>query len=61
MWGEETPDYSGTYFIVSGRTDQYDVNKPEANFYLCPTEGWYFYDGTNSYTTTDNGKPFLTT
>ena len=61
MWGEETPDYSGTYFIVSGRTDQCDVNKLEANFYLCPTEGWYFYDGTNSYTTTDNGKPFLTT
>ncbi|MBR4593307.1 MAG: chitobiase/beta-hexosaminidase C-terminal domain-containing protein [Bacteroidaceae bacterium] len=54
-------DYSGTYYIVSGRNDQYDANSPYTNYYLCPTENWYFYDGTNSYTTSDNGKPFLTT
>ena len=55
------PDYSGTYYIVSSRTDQYNANSPTTNFYLCPTENWYFYDGTNSYTETNNGKPFLTT
>lgn len=58
---KSTPDYSGTYYIVSGRNDQYTENSPTTNYYLCPTEGWYFYDGTNSYTETDNGKPFLTT
>ena len=50
-WGE---DYSGTYYIGTVNTvDQ---------FYLCPTEGYYFYDVQNeTYTTDSNGNPFLTT
>lgn len=69
-WGQ---DYSGTYYIGSKATKQnntansYIYNSEELanNYYLCPTEGWYFYNGdnntSNGWTETDNGKPFLTT
>ena len=71
-WGQDT-DYSGTYYIGSKATKQnntansYTYNSEELanNYYLCPTEGWYFYNGDNNtnngWTETDNGKPFLTT
>ena len=55
-WGQT--DYSGTYYIGSRG---YDASKITSNFYLCPTEGWAFYNGNNTVTGTDNGKPFLTT
>ncbi len=33
-----------------------------ANFYLCPTENWYYFQSTTPYyTNTDNGMPFMTT
>ena len=54
----QTPDYSGTYYIGSRG---YNSDTPNDNFYLCPTEGWYFYQATNNYTESDNGMPFLTT
>lgn len=69
-WGQ---DYSGTYYIGSKATKQnntansYTYNSEELanNYYLCPTEDWYFYNGDNNnnngWTETDNGKPFLTT
>jgi hypothetical protein len=50
-------DFSGTYFIKS-----VSVNKETTDdYYLCPTEGWVYYTGTNSFTEEDNGQPFLTT
>lgn len=55
---EDTPDYSGVYYIGSR---DYKVNNLPSNYYLCPTEGWAFYKATNSVTGTDNGQPFLTT
>ena len=51
-------DYSGTYFI--GSRGYYSAT-PTNNFYLCPTEGWYFYQATNNYTESDTAMPFLTT
>ena len=51
-------DYSGTFFIGSVG---YNEAKPEDNYYLCPTEGWCYYQATDDFTGTDNGMPFLTT
>ncbi len=65
-WGQT--DYSGTYYIASGGKSSgngnsytYDSSNPSNNFYLCPTEGWCYYQATNDFTGTDNGQPFLTT
>lgn len=56
VWGQTT-DYSGMYFIKN-----VSVNKEtQDDYYLCPTEGWIYYTGTNSFTEEDNGQPFLTT
>ena len=62
VWGQETPDYSGTYYIRSESTNK---NTP-GDYYLCPTKNWYLYKATNSYENDtddndDNGQPFLTT
>ena len=55
-WGQT--DYSGTYYIAAVT---YNAT-PSNNFYLCPTENWKYYDSeNNTYTSTSNGKPFLTT
>lgn len=51
-------DYSGVWYIASRGYNEAD---PTNNFYLCPTEGWAFYQATNDVTGTDNGQPFLTT
>jgi len=71
--GDEEPEdlgYSGTYYIASKAIKQegggngtytYDGSDPTVNYYLCPTEGWYFYEAPNSYSETGNGQPFLTT
>ena len=58
VWAEGDPDYSGTYYI--GSVD-YNAANTTTNFYLCPTEGWCYYQATNDFTGTDNGMPFLTT
>lgn len=65
-WGQT--DYSGTYYIASGGKSSangnkytYDSSNPDNNYYLCPTEGWCYYQATNGFTGTDNGQPFLTT
>jgi len=57
---QETPDYAGTYFV---RSESVNKQTSGADYYLCPTEGWAFYDpnGTNMVTSTVNGQPFLTT
>ena len=54
-WGQ---DYSGTYYIGSVG---YDKANTTTNYYLCPTEGWCYYQATDDFTGTDNGMPFLTT
>ena len=55
VWAQE--DLSGTYYIGS-----YGKNADASNkYYLCPTEGWYYYKKTNSWEETDNNQPFLTT
>ena len=63
VWGQETPDYSGTYYIKSESSEKDDT---DGDYYLCPTRGWYLYKATNSYENDtddndDNGMPFLTT
>lgn len=57
MWGQT--DYSGVYYIASVGYDGNPANTN--NYYLCPTEGWCYYQATNDFTGTDNGMPFLTT
>lgn len=68
--GDPDPDYSGTFFIAScgqsenrGSDYTYSPTEHANNFYLCPTEDWLYYNGSGNpnYTSTPNGKPFLTT
>ena len=69
MWGQ-TGDLSGTYYIAfPGKVDPpsegYFPSNPGSNYYLCPTEGWIYYNGINNngktlITNEDNGQPFLT-
>ena len=56
VWGQT--DYSGVYYIG---TAGYNAGTPANNYYLCPTEGWCYYQATDDFTGTDNGMPFLTT
>ena len=55
VWGQ---DYSGVYYIG---TAGYNAGTPNNNFYLCPTEGWCYYQVTDDFTGTNNDMPFLTT
>ena len=55
---EDEADYSGTYYIGSVG---YKEANTTTNYYLCPTEGWCYYQATDNFTGTDNGMPFLTT
>ena len=59
-FAQSETDYSGVYYIGS---NGYNSNNTSDNYYLCPTEGWCYYDYTNQddFTATDNGQPFLTT
>lgn len=61
-WGE---DYSGVYYI--GGPDYNEANTT-SNYYLCPTEEWYYYISESPYhlqhsdnPNNDNGQPFMTT
>lgn len=55
-WGQT--DHSGTYYIGAVTHGETTAD----NYYLCPTESWKYYDsGNNTYTSTSNGQPFLTT
>ena len=56
VWGDDDP-YVGTWFIKSVSANKYTPG----DYYICPTEGWIYYTGTNSFTETPNGQPFLTT
>ena len=56
VWGQ---DHSGVYYIASVNYDGNPANTN--NYYLCPTEGWCYYQATDDFTGTDNGMPFLTT
>lgn len=65
MWGQD--DYSGTYYIgVYGKNATSQCASPNVadNYYLCPTEGWCYYNGVSNgigqVTNIDNGQPFLT-
>ena len=67
---QETPDYSGIYYIASSdargtTTSNYNSTTPTDNFYLCPTdeENWICYVDPDNYTNPaeDNDQPFLTT
>ena len=49
----------GLYFIASR---DYVPANTTTNFYLCPTESWYYYQSSDPYyTNLDNGMPFMTT
>ena len=56
VWGQ---DYSGVYYLGNG--NGYNAENVANNYYLCPTEGWCYYQATDDFTGTDNGMPFLTT
>ena len=56
VWGQT--DYSGVWYIGSVG---YNAETPASNYYLCPTEGWCYYQATDDFTGTSNGMPFLTT
>ncbi len=57
VWGQT--NYSGVYYIG---TVTHSTESTTNNFYLCPTEGYYYYQSTSPYyTNVDNGMPFLTT
>ena len=51
-------DYSGEYYLANNNQDNYAGINHADNYYLCPANE--YYDGS-TMTTTDNGKPFLTT
>lgn len=57
---KSTTDYSGVYYIG---TAGYKDNTPTSNYYLCPTEGWIYYQPTNKWSAdgTTYPNPFLTT
>ncbi len=60
-WGQT--DYSGVYFIGSR---DYNANNTNTNYYLCPTEGWYYYNPNSPYYTdtpidANDQMPFMTT
>ena len=58
-WGQAKSDYSGVYYIASSG---YNSTSTETNYYLCPTESWYYYQSTSPYyTNTGNEMPFMTT
>ena len=68
VWAQT--DYSGVYYIASGgkgenngarTTYNYNSSNPTNNFYLCPTEGWCYYQATDDFSGSDTGMPFLTT
>ena len=49
----------GIYFIASR---DYKPANTTTNFYLCPTESWYYYQSKSPYyTNSNNGMPFMTT
>ena len=52
IWAQT--NHSGVYYIEAPKDKV-------TGYYLCPTEGWCYYQATNNYTSTDNGQPFLTT
>ena len=56
-WGQTT-DYSGVYYIGA---PGYNEDNTTTNYYLCPTENWYYYQADNNFTNVENGQPFLTT
>jgi len=51
--------YSGVYYVCSGK-DRTTAGA-STNYYLCPTENWYYFVAPNDYTDTNNGMPFMTT
>lgn len=49
----------GLYYIGSRG---YNANNPATNYYLCPTEDWYYYYSSfPKYRQSNNGQPFMTT
>ena len=60
-WGQETPDYSGTYYIAMPGKGSYDPTSVSSNFYLVPTTDWCYFVAPNSVQAEDNKQPFLTT
>lgn len=65
-WGQTVS--TGLYYIASkGKNYIYNPNST-ANYYLCPTKDWYYYQSTSPYhfqhtdsPNNDNGMPFMTT
>lgn len=56
VWGQTKPvgnDYSGTYYIASYNSNNYNSASNADNYYLCPSTN--YYDGSTKQ------KPFLTT
>jgi hypothetical protein len=58
-------DYSGTYYIANYKLEEnsgyYSTSDLTKNYYLCPTEGYVFFQSPKNYSASDTGMPFLTT
>ena len=56
-WGQPVGNnFSGTYYIANYDANNYSATSNTNNYYLCPSEVFYDYDGTPA-----NQKPYLTT
>ena len=63
IWAQT--DYSGTYYIAS---NGYNAANTTTNYYLCPTDKWYYYQSSSPFylqhtdsPDNNNGMPFMTT
>ena len=58
-------DLPGTYYIANYKLEEnsgyYSTSNLTKNYYLCPTEGYVFFQSPKNYSTSDTGMPFLTT
>lgn len=63
VWGQETTDYSGVYYIANNSSNNnrnYQGYDNASNYYLCPAHE-YYDNGTIVTTLNYNDTPFLTT
>ena len=62
-WAQD--DYSGVYYIANYKLEEnsgyYSTSDLTKNYYLCPTEGYVFFQSPKNYSASDTGMPFLTT
>lgn len=65
VWGQTTTTTieTGFYYIMGPKSGNgYVADDPLTYYYLCPTDGWRYYQANSPYhTITNTGMPFMTT